>query len=183
MLAGGMALAAVVVLLVLAFRPHWGQQAVRWLLGLLPRLDGERWAKALDGLFEGLAPLRSGRRGLAVLVWSVVTWGCVIGLYWAVLRAFLSGPSILMASFVVCATGLGMAVPSSPGALGVFQAAVVYALTIPFNIPDDQAITVAFAAHAFNYVSMCLLGLIGLGRESLSLSWVREQAATVEEGE
>lgn len=181
LVAGGAALGASAVLLTLAFRPDWGQRAVRWVLGWIPRLDPERWARMLDGLFEGLAPLRSGRRGLALLAWSLVTWACVVAFYWAMLRAFLPRPPALAAPFLVCVLGLGMAVPSSPGAVGVFHAVARYGLTAPFDVPTDQAVTVAFAVHAFQYVLMCLLGLVGLARESLSLGWVRAQIANVEE--
>ncbi len=175
LIAGGAALMASVVLLFLAFRPDWGRAAVRWTLGWLPRLDTERWVRSLDGLFDGLAPLRSGRRGLAVRAWAVVTWACVVGLYWTLMRAFLPRPPVLAAPFLVCVVGLGMAVPSSPGAMGVFHAVARYGLTIPFGVPADQAVTIAFAMHTFQYLLGCLLGLIGLGRESLSLGWVRSQ--------
>jgi len=180
LVAGGAALAASAVLLLLAFRPDWGRRAVRRVLGWTPWLDGDRWVPALDGLFEGLAPLRSGRRGLALLVWSVVTWACVVAYYWALMRAFLPRPPALAAPFLVCVAGLGVAVPSSPGAVGVFHVVARYGLTIPFEVPTDQAVTVAFAIHTFQYVMLCLLGLVGLGRESISLGWVRAQAADVE---
>ena len=134
----------------------------------------------MDGLFEGLAPLRSGRRGLALLVWSVVTWACVVAYYWALMRAFLPRPPALAAPFLVCVAGLGVAVPSSPGAVGVFHAVARYGLTIPFEVPVDQAVTIAFAIHTFQYVMLCLLGLVGLGQESISLGWVRAQATDVE---
>jgi uncharacterized protein (TIRG00374 family) len=179
LVAGGAALVASAVLLLLAFRPDWGRRAVRRVLGWVPRLDGERWAQALDGLFEGLAPLRSGRRGLALLAWSVVTWACVVAYYWALMRAFLPRPPALAAPFLVCVVGLGMAVPSSPGAVGVFHAVARYGLTVPFGVPTDQAVTVAFAIHTFQYVAVCLLGLAGLARESLSLGWLRARATDV----
>jgi len=175
LVAGGAALAALAVLLALAFRPDWGRRAVRWALGRVPRLDADRWAQALDGLFDGLAPLRSGRRGLGLLVWSVIAWIWVVFFYWTLLRAFLPRPPALAAPFLVCVIGLGMAVPSSPGTVGVFHAVARYALTVPFHVPVDQAVTIAFAAHAFQYLLMCLLGLVGLARESLSLGWVRAQ--------
>jgi uncharacterized protein (TIRG00374 family) len=179
LVAGGAALAASAVLLLLAFRPDWGRRAVRRVLGWVPRLDVERWARALDGLFEGLAPLRSGRRGLALLAWSVVTWACVVAYYWTLMRAFLPRPPALAAPFLVCVAGLGMAVPSSPGAVGVFHAVARYGLTVPFGVPVDQAVTVAFAIHTYQYVAMCLLGLAGLARESLSLGWLRARASGV----
>ena len=170
------------VLLLLAFRPDWGRWMVRLGLGWISKvglkLDSERWLQALDGLLEGLAPLRSGRRGIALLVWSVVTWAGIVVFYWSVLRAFLPQPPMLAAPFLVCVAALGMAVPASPGAVGIFQAAIRYGLTAAFGVPVDQAITVAFGIHIVQYVLGCLLGLIGLGRESLSLSWLRTQAAT-----
>ncbi len=181
-LAGGAAVVvAAAALLFFAFRPDAGKRLVRWGLRLLPRLDVERWAHVFDGLFDGLTPLRSGRRGLALLGWSVVIWGLVVFYYWALIRAFLPQPPLLASPFLVCVLGLGMAVPSSPGAMGVFHAIARYALTIPFGVPVDQAVTIAFAAHAFQYVLGCLLGLAGLARESLSLSWLQSQAASVEE--
>ena len=175
LIAGGMALAALAVLIALAFRPDWGRRAIRWALNRIPRVDVERWAGALDGLFEGLAPLRSGRRGVALLFWSVVAWFWVVFFYWTMLRAFLPRPPALAAPFLVCVIGLGMAVPSSPGTVGVFHAVARYALTVPFDVPAGQAVTIAFAAHAFQYLMMCALGLVGLARESVSLGWVRRQ--------
>ena len=69
LIAGGVALVAAAVLLLLAFRPDWGRRLVRRALGWVPRLDVERWARALDGLFEGLAPLRSGRGDVGWRCW------------------------------------------------------------------------------------------------------------------
>lgn len=174
---GGAALVVLAVLLLLAFRPDWGRLTVRRMLGWVPKLDGERWAQWLDGLFEGLEPLRSGRRGIALLAWSVVTWVCVVVFYWTLMRAFLLRPPVLAAPFLVCVVGLGMAVPSSPGAMGVFHAVARYGLEVPFDIPTSQAVTIAFATHTFQYVLGSLLGLVGLGRESLSLGWLQGQAA------
>jgi uncharacterized protein (TIRG00374 family) len=176
--AGVAALAVLAILLVLAFRPGWGKRLVRWGLGRVPRIDRERWARMLDGLFDGLAPLRSGRRGLALLAWSVVIWACVVAFYWAMLRAFMPHPPALAAPFMVSAIGLGMAVPSSPGAVGLFHAIARYALTVPFGVPADQAVSVAFATHAFQYILLCVLGLIGLAREGLSLARLRADIAT-----
>ena len=179
--AGAAALLATATLLFFAFYPHLGKRAVRWLLARVPRLDADRWAAALDGIFDGLAPLRSGRRGLALLLWSVLSWAWVVVFYWAMLHAFLSQPPPLAAPFLVCVLGLGMAIPSSPGAVGVFHAIARYGLVIPFGVPVEQAVPIAVATHAFQYLLSCLLGLIGLARESLSLSWLQEQATNIEE--
>lgn len=188
--AGAAAIVATVVLMLLAFHPEWGQRAIRWGLGWLERWapagkkEGvrartERWARALDGLFEGLAPLRSGRLGLGVLFWSVVAWACVVLFYWTLLRAFLARPPLLAAPFLVCILGLGMAIPSSPSAVGVFHAIARYGLTIPFGVPAEEAVTAAFAIHAFQYILVALLGLVGLARESLTLGTIARSAQTL----
>jgi hypothetical protein len=114
-----------------------------------------------------------------LLFWSVVTWTCVVIFYWALIRAFLPRPPLLAAPFLVCVVGLGMAIPSSPGAMGVFHAVARYGLSVPFAVPTDQAVTIAFAVHTFQYALGCALGLIGLGQESISLGWLRTRAATV----
>lgn len=168
--AGALAVIALTVLVLLAFRPDWGRWLVRRVLGWLPRIDRERWGRTLDGLFDGLAPLRSGRRRLALLAWSVATWACVVGYYWALLRAFLPHPPVLAAPFMVSTIGLGMAVPSTPGAMGLFHAIARYALVIPFGVPTGQAVPIAFASHAFQYILILILGLIGLAHEGLSFA-------------
>lgn len=191
LVAGGAALAASAVLLLLAFRPDWGRWVARRVLELIPRLDTERWMGTLEGLLDGLAPLRSGRRGLALLAWSAVAWACVIAFYWAIVRAFPPPPSVwpapwpppLAAPFLVCVVGLGMAVPAAPGAVGVFHAVARYGLEVPFGVSPGHAATVAFAVHTFQYTLACFLGLVGLARESLSLGWLRAQVASVEEAE
>jgi uncharacterized protein (TIRG00374 family) len=179
--AGAVAALALAVLLILAFRPEWGRRVVRWLLARVPGLDADRWAASFDGLFDGLAPLRSPRRGLQILGWSVVVWAFVVGYYWLFLKAFVPRPPGLAAPFLVCVIGLGMAVPSSPGSVGVFHAVARYALTIPFAVPEDQALAVAFGAHAFQYLLMGILGLTGLARESLSLAQLRDRVVALED--
>jgi uncharacterized protein (TIRG00374 family) len=169
LLGGVLGLVAMAVLLWLAVRPKWGKRLVARLLGWLPRIDGERWLSVYDDLVDGLTALSSTRGVAGLLGWSVVTWVFTVGHYFSILRAFVDEPSLVEASFLTCATGLGMALPSSPGAVGVFHSTARYALQIPFGVAVEKAVVVAFASHAFQYVVMCLLGLIGLVQQNLSL--------------
>lgn len=176
---GGLGLISLAVLLILAFRPAWGKEVGRWFLRRAP--TGERWEATLDNLIDGLAPLRSGRRGAAILAWSAVVWALVVLFYWMMFRAFMARPPLLAAPFLVCVLAFGVAIPSSPGATGVFHAVARYGLTVPFDVPVDQAVAIAFAVHTYQYIIGCAFGLIGLGRESLSLGWLRAQAVAEEE--
>jgi uncharacterized protein (TIRG00374 family) len=179
--AGIAAMAALAIMIVLALRPDWMRRLVRWLLGKAPRLDANRWLGMLDGLLDGLAALRSPRRLATLLFWSVVTWAFVVAYYWAMLWAFLDRPPLVQGSFLTCAVGLSMAIPAAPGAVGVFETFARYALELPFGVPEEQAIVIAVAAHAFQYVLANLMGLIGLAQLGLSLGQLRTGAAALEE--
>jgi uncharacterized protein (TIRG00374 family) len=183
LVAAGLALAAMGALVLLAFRPRWMRRVVDGALRRLRWLERERWLDWFDGLLEGVAAFRSADRVAALAGWSVLTWSLTVGLYLATLRAFIEHPSLVEASFLTSATALGVALPSSPGAMGVFHSVARYALEIPFGVPAETAVVIAFASHAFQYVVMCGLGLIGLIRENVSLAQLRTEAmvTTVEE--
>lgn len=166
------------VLVALAIRPGWGRSVAAWVLQRVPSVDGERWLQRYDGLMEGLAALRSPRRAVGVIAWSMATWALTVGFYVMVLLAFVDQPTVVEASFLTATTGLGMAVPSSPGAMGVFHSIARYALELPFGVPVETAVVVAFASHTFQYVVMCLLGVVGLVQRNLSFAQIRADAAS-----
>lgn len=172
-----MGLAAMALLLVLASRPEGSRRLIDGMLRRLPWVDRERWLDPFGGLLEGLAALRSLDRMLALIAWSLVTWGLTVGHYLALLRAFIDGPTLVQASFLTCATALGVALPSSPGAVGVFHSVARYALQLPFGVAAETAVVIAFAAHAFQYVVMGALGLVGLVRRNVSIARLRSEAA------
>jgi len=165
------------LMVVLAVRPGWGRRALGRVLERLPWIDRDRWLEWFDGLLEGVAALSSLERAAAAVGWSVVTWALTLAHYFAVLWAFLGRPRLVAASFLTCATALGVALPSSPGAMGVFHSVARYALQIPFGVAAEKALVIAFASHAFQYVVMCALGLVGLIRHNLSLAQLRTQAS------
>jgi uncharacterized protein (TIRG00374 family) len=180
------ALAAVVAfagLLLGALCPEWIRRPAGWVLARVPGIDPQRWLSMLDGMLDGLDALRSPRRLLKLMFWSVVTWAFVIGYYWGVLWAFLDRPPLVQGSFLTCAIGLGMAIPAAPGAMGVFQAVARVALEVPFGVADERALAVAFGSHAYQYILANLLGFAGLAQLGLSLRQLRADAAALEEEE
>ena len=179
-LVGGAAgVAAMAVLIVLAVRPGWGRRFLDWLLLHLPWLDRQRWLERFDGLAQGVVALRRPKDVASLIGWSVVTWALTVGHYLGILRAFVEEPTVVEASFLTCATAFGVALPSSPGAVGVFRSVARYALQLPFGFSAETAAVIAFAAHAFQYVVMGGLGAVGLLSQDLSLSQLRAGAVEV----
>jgi hypothetical protein len=66
---------------------------------------------------------------------------------------------------VLLSTGLalGNVLPSTPGAVGIFQFAAVQVLT-PFNFTHTEAIAYILVAQAVGYFIITSLGLIGMWR-------------------
>jgi uncharacterized protein (TIRG00374 family) len=181
---GGLAaVTATAFLLTLAWRPAWGGRATDWILGRVPWVDQARWRALSEDLLRGLAALGSFRGATVLMAWSAIVWLLTVGYYLGVLTAFVRPPDVVAASFLTCSTALAVALPSSPGATGVFHSVARYALELPFGVARDTALVVAFASHAFQYVAMCLLGLLGLIQQNLSLAQLRREAlaGTIEE--
>jgi uncharacterized membrane protein YbhN (UPF0104 family) len=178
--AGGLALGA-------ALAVAWIGVIVLLLFGR--RLTGpvETVAARLPKRFEHLAvmvwthvlvaiePLRDPRMVMAVIGWSVVSWAVAIGAFWACIEAVVPGAPLLEPSFALTAVALGVALPSSPGFIGVFQFIGQQALVTPF--PDRytpaSALLIALLNHGLFYISSSLMGLLGLARLGLSLRAVR----------
>jgi uncharacterized membrane protein YbhN (UPF0104 family) len=100
--------------------------------------------------------------GATTIVWALDATAAVI-----LARAL--GMHLLFSVAVLLSTGLaiGNALPSTPGAVGIFQFAAVTVLT-PFNYTQTEAIAYILVAQAAGYVVITTLGLIGLWRYRLT---------------
>ncbi len=135
-----------------------------------------RWAwierRALDILgtmSEGLRGLRARHHLFPIAISSVGIWLVLAVAVWTALHAtHLDLP--LTASWAVLAfMGLGVSLPSSPGYVGVIQAATVLALAL-FSVPRMEAFSFSLLFHAAQYIPVTIYGLILLLVEQVSLS-------------
>ncbi len=157
-----------VVLAVLIAR--YDERAVRWLLWPLRRI---RWA-AVAGRLEaatmnttrGLVALRSPRIALRGLALTAAAWTTLGASYWIVTNAFHLELPLVAGLLVVVAVNLSLVLPSSPAALGVFEAATVVAL-VAFGVSRAQALSCALVLHLINLVPFLVIGAILLGPRAL----------------
>ena len=126
----------------------------------------------VDTLFQGLAALVDLRRFLLVLVSLGLTWLLVIYHYYLVLLAFVPEARFLWAAFGIGVVGLGVAVPSAPGSVGVVQGVIVAVFPSLFGLDPAVALAYGLTVHAFYLLATSGLGLVGLARERASLSGV-----------
>lgn len=126
-------------------------------LARLPFFSRERLDEIAENLAHGLAALRSPRLALGALFWTTLGWLTLAVSTWFVMLGFSLHVSLVAGLFVVIATNLAMILPSSPSAIGVFEAAVLVALR-PYGITDSQALSYAFVLHALNFVPFVAAG-------------------------
>ncbi len=137
---------------------------------------GERWSlvKKLTGqrvaaFFNGLAIITDARLFLAALGWEGLNWLVSILQFYLVMRAYFVSPHILWVIFALGVGSLGIAAPSSPGAIGLFEAVLVGALVV-FGLDASPATAFALSLHAINYAVTGLIGGYGLYKDGESLS-------------
>ena len=170
-LAVGLALVAWVLAL-------WGDRPLRAALRPLARLRfvGEgRAERAGANLAAGLAGLRNWRLLAVGLVLTTLSWLCLGLSMWFVLRAFDLGLSPVAGLLVAIAVNIGMILPSSPAAVGVFEASVLVALSA-YGVPKEQALSYALVAHLLNFAPFIVVGALVLHAHATALR--RAEAST-----
>ena len=141
--------ASVVVLL------RWGEKPFLVLLRPLTRLGLpfltlERAEHAAASFVRGAASLRDPRLAAVALVLTAVSWIPLALSTWVLMIGFHLGLSVLAGLLVTIATGLSLVLPSSPGAVGVFEAAALVGLKA-YGIDKADALSFAIVLHAVNF--------------------------------
>lgn len=170
--AGVLSVGLLAAVIVLVAAPTWsGRLAARFL----PASLSTKVQALVASFAAGADVLRSPARVLATIVWSLAHWVVNAAAFWVAARAFgivVPFGTILLVQGVVI---FGIAVPSSPGFVGVFEAAIVETLAL---VGVDRGVAFSFAAtyHVLTFIPITLLGLWSLSRASLSLGGAAEAA-------
>ncbi|MBI3799198.1 MAG: flippase-like domain-containing protein [Deltaproteobacteria bacterium] len=119
---------------------------------------------------SGFQPVTRWRVAWRTVGWSLVAWTFSIAVYCCVLRAFQPDSRLVEAAFMMVALSFAVAVPSSPGFIGVFQLVGQQALVLPFGAKYNaaSALAITVTAHLLYYLLTTTLGVIGLWRSGES---------------
>ncbi len=151
---------AVAIVLLPVFESFWFK-----LLALLP-IPEVLVGRAERMLHEGLKGIGSlhdrGRLG-RFLSLTAITW-CLEGVTTIVVARAVGLPMNLHVAFLLVAgLGLGSALPSTPGYVGIYQFVAVSVLT-PFGLSKAGTIAYIFLFQAMNYLVVVSWSLLGLAR-------------------
>jgi uncharacterized membrane protein YbhN (UPF0104 family) len=133
-------------------------------IALLPHMEGlwrNRLPRFAGQVLLGVRAFHNAGRflGFAVLtvaIWMTDAFGAMLGAYGLHLHF-----SFTVAMLLITGMGLGSALPSTPGYVGIYQFVAVTVLT-PFGISRDAALAYILVAQASAYVVTLALGLPSL---------------------
>jgi glycosyltransferase 2 family protein len=142
----------------------WGDRplhSLARLFGRLPVVSEDQIEHAGHSLMRGFAGLQRPGIAFAAFMWTIVGWIVTSVSFWIVTLAFHLDLPLSAGLLVLAAVGLSLVLPAAPGALGVFEAAVVLALAA-YDVPRTEAVSYAFALHALNFFPYLVAGAIAL---------------------
>jgi uncharacterized protein (TIRG00374 family) len=182
---GGIPLARVARLALLLFVPalvvafglvRWRAFALRAarrvLEAVLPRRWANRLQSILEGLLGGLDALRSPKRLALVVVWSLVIWLAMAASFALGFTAFRLPVPPSAALLLMGLVAFGVAIPSSPGFFGPFEAVTRATLAL-YSVDVTLAVSYAVAYHLAVFLPISGLGLWSLSRAHLHIADLR----------
>lgn len=136
----------------------------------LPDAWARRGIRFVEDTLKGLQIIATPRRLLNTLILTAITWSTYFAFFHIGLFAFLEkSPSLGVGFLVTGFIALGIAAPSLPGAIGVFQAAAVLALTTA-GYDTTIATSYSWTLWVIEIGAIVLGGLWGLSAMGLSLN-------------
>ncbi len=112
-----------------------------------------------ENAMDGFAGVRHPRPIALAAFWSLVTWGSGTLINIAVFRAVNLPSSAIPAVFLLIVLQVGVAVPSLPGRIGVFEGLCVVVLAV-FGVPYDVAFSYGLILHLTVFIPPIALAAI-----------------------
>ena len=168
-------IAALAVAAVGAFYPAQAERLLRKLVPW-PRL-ADRLAGPLHSFAHGLQVLHDPRRIIAIVLGSILLWTVNAWSFGLAMQAF--GLPVGLGAAIVVQTGVvfAVALPSTPGFIGVFEGGFT-AAGLLLGLPQAAVLATAATYHVLTYFPITLLGAWSLSRTGLRLGDLRRSSDT-----
>ena len=178
--AGYVSLGACAVLIsVVAFFVAAPGRAAAAVDGILRPISPGFAAKAVyltEKFASGLRVVKSPRLLSRIIFYTLLHWLPLFIPVMFFFKAFGLHYGVYQALFFLVITLFSVAVPSTPGFVGTYEAAGVGALVL-LGMDKEAALGFTILAHAVSFVPITLLGFIFLSRENLSLGGLKKAEA------
>ena len=167
---------ALVALVLLAKGGRLRDRMLQLALGPLPEAMGARANRMAESFISGLGIFHRWRELTLVSLTSLVAWGFEASMYYMVARAFggsieavMGIPETLLATGIA---NLATLIPSSPGYVGPYEAAVILVLSGALGLSRELALSYGVLVHVMLWLPVTIWGVIEWSRLHLSLRQV-----------
>jgi len=161
-------LGGILVLVAIAAAPGMCRVLIETVFHRIGWLE-RRLLTMLRTMTEGLRGVRAAGHAVPITVCSVVVWLLFALSIWTALHAAHLDLPLTAGWTVLAFLGLGVSLPSSPGFVGVVQAATVLALAL-FSVPRMEALSFSLLFHTSQFIPVTAAGLLYLLLEHVSLT-------------
>jgi uncharacterized protein (TIRG00374 family) len=156
-LAGTFALGMLVALFAVALFPERTHRIVTAVVRRIAPRHVERVRRMLRSFTSGLGILRNGRLFAVVFLWTLVHWHVNALAFWLGFEAIGIEVPFTAALFLQSLIAFGVAVPSSPGFFGVFEAIGRVGLSV-YGIDPNLAVSWAIGYHILAFIPITIIG-------------------------
>lgn len=123
----------------------------------------------IENIIEGFALLANPAQFLLSFLWIGINWVAWTSIYCYVVVTVIPGAPIWWGIFLSGVMALGVAIPSAPSALGVYEASFVAAIAI-LGGQTGTAFAYAIILHLISFSFSVIFGVWGLIREGMGFS-------------
>lgn len=166
------ALGLVLVVLIILFMLARNREVLKAKLSKVSgqnELFQKRFFPRLDSFIDGLGVLIHPGQFFLSLLFITISWLFGALEIHVLLNNGEAQAQLWWTGFALGVVSLGIAIPSAPAGLGVYEVAMVGALTV-LGYPAGQALAVALVAHLIHIGFTGIVGMLGLVREGETLT-------------
>ena len=149
--------------------PRWFAALAERMAGMASKSLAEKGHAAVLAFADGLSVPRSPARFTAVLCWTLLHWLTNALAFWVGFVAVGIHVPYSTALFVQGIIGIGVAVPTSPGFFGVFEAAAKVGLHDVYGVAESPAVAWALGYHILSFIPITIIGAYYASRLGFSL--------------
>ena len=122
-----------------------------------PNNTDNKFLSILNQILDGLLSIRK-QRVIPVVISSILIWSIYLIDVYFIQRAFQFNLSWTQTLAVLVISSLVLSIPSAPGMIGTFHAAVKYTMVDLFAFTPNEGNSFAILMHAYGYILFTLLG-------------------------
>jgi len=173
MVVGFMAIMFVLFLVALKFKSDLVISLLRKIFFFIPEKIMKKIISGLDSFIVGLGVLQNLKHLIYASLLSIGVWLAMAVSFYVMFPAFNLDLPFSSSFVIMIIIALGVAVPSSPGFIGIYQVACEMALAI-VSVEPSIAKSYAIAMWTLNMIPTIIIGLIFLWTGKLKFSEIQK---------